>query len=64
MNGEIIINGKSKPQQKAHIIQLQFNPEEEKILKSQQAKISGVNSTKKSAFISKLSNTCFIQKKN
>ena len=64
INGDIAINGKVRQQQRAHIIQLQFNPEEERVIKSQEPKIAGVNSTKKTAFVSKLSIFAFTQKKS
>jgi len=62
LNGEIIINGKHKQQQKPHIIQLQFNPEDERTLKSPEPKVMGVSSKKKQSFFSKLSICPSIQK--
>lgn len=60
--GEIVINGRPKVPQ-AHIIELQFNPEEEQLQSKIESKYSSVNPTKtKSFFSTKLSTSLLMQK--
>lgn len=63
VNGEIVTNGKTK-QQRTHIIQLQFNPEEERTLRNQDPKVMSVSAKKKNSFTTKLSMCELIQKRN
>jgi hypothetical protein len=62
-SGEIIINGRPKVPQ-THIIELQFNPEEEQLQSAIESKYSSVNPIKtKSFFSTKLSTSLPTQKR-
>ena len=47
-----MVNGKTKPQSKAHIIQLSFNPDEQSIASHVQSKNAKVNGISKTTFLS------------
>lgn len=49
--GEVVINGKKK-QPRTHIVHLQFNPEENKVVRHFESKSAGVKGTKKTSFLS------------
>lgn len=50
-NGEMVVNGR-KNMPKAHILQLNFNPEEEVTISTLQPRVAGVNGVKKNSFLS------------